>query len=101
MKKSFLKLLPFLKKAGSYSIIGIALVGGFFIGRYYKTDKVEETNPYAHAFDPNEISIAVNESNELIIIERETGNYIVYSDEVGMTVFKMYTNRIYQQAYED
>ena len=61
-----------------------------------ETKKVE--NPYAHAFSPEEISIAVNESNELIMIERATGDYIVYSDQIGQTIFGMYANRIHQEA---
>lgn len=101
MKKFVIRVLPYLKKIGSYSIVGIALIGGFFIGRYYKGDQTQKINLYAHTLDINDISIAVNESNELILIERDTGKYIVYSDEVGMTIFKMYTNRIYQKAYED
>ena len=51
-----------------------------------------------HAFSPSEISIAVNESNELIMIERATGEYIVYSDTIGQTIFGMYANRIHQEV---
>jgi hypothetical protein len=65
-------------------------------GAEQKQEKVE--NPYAHAFSPEEISIAVNESNELIMIERATGEYIVYSDEIGQTIFGMYANRIHQEV---
>jgi hypothetical protein len=49
-------------------------------------------------FAPDEISIAVNESNELIMIERATGDYIVYSDQIGQTIFGMYANRIHQEV---
>jgi hypothetical protein len=68
-------------------------------GLYQKhTSKPTQENPYAHAFSPEEISIAVNESNELIMIERATGKYIVYSDQIGQTIFGMYANRIHQEA---
>jgi hypothetical protein len=40
----------------------------------------------------------VNESNELIMIERSTGKYIVYSDKIGQTIFGMYANRIHQEV---
>jgi hypothetical protein len=93
------KLVEFSKKLLNYGIICGALVVGFGFGRYYTSHEPKITsNPYSHAFSPEEISIAVNESNELILIERKTGKYIVYSDEIGMTIFKMYTNRIYQNA---
>lgn len=92
-------LVPILKKVGSYVIVVLALVSGFFIGRHIQlAENVEELNPYAHAFSPNEISIAVNEGNELLLIERSTGNYIVYSDTIGMTIFDMYSSRIFQDA---
>jgi hypothetical protein len=73
----------------------------FQLGGIYQSSKkevVEVKNPYAHAFSPEEISIAVNESNELIMIERATGKYIVYSDQIGKTIFGMYANRIHQEA---
>jgi hypothetical protein len=96
------KLVEFSKKLLNYGVICGALVAGFGLGKYYASHEPKPTdNPYSHAFSPEEISIAVNESNELILIERKTGKYIVYSDEIGMTVFKMYTNRIYQNANEN
>lgn len=104
MKDFFKKenIMPKLKKVGTFAIILIALIGGFYMGRNYQPeDEVEVVvphNPYAHAFTPDEISIAVNESNELIMIERQTGDYIVYSDTVGITIFEMYSNRIYEEA---
>ena len=93
-----------MKKLISYAIIVGALVLGFVIGRYtqnYPPDVKPETNPYSKAFAPKEISIAVNESNELIMIERATGDYIVYSDEIGQTIFGMYANRIHQEVTND
>ena len=91
------------KKALNYGVIVGALVVGFSVGKYVESHKTTkpENNPYAHAFSPEEISIAVNESNELMLVERKTGNYIVYSDTVGMTIFKIYTARIYQNATEN
>lgn len=73
----------------------------FQLGVMYQSSKKESVkleNPYAHAFSPEEISIAVNESNELIMIERSTGKYIVYSDKIGQTIFGMYANRIRQEV---
>jgi hypothetical protein len=76
--------------------LGAALfqLGGIY--QNHKSSSIKQ-NPYAHAFSPKEISIAVNEGNELIMIERATGNYIVYSDTIGQTIFGMYANRIRQE----
>ena len=85
------------------NVIIVVAVGTamFKLGGIYqssKKDVAKVENPYAHAFSPEEISIAVNESNELIMIERSTGDYIVYSDQIGKTIFGMYANRIHQEV---
>jgi uncharacterized cupredoxin-like copper-binding protein len=85
------------------TVVAFAAVAtaSFQLGAKYQSDKKEQVaieNPYDHAFSPEEISIAVNESAELIMIERKTGKYIVYSDAIGQTIFGMYANRIHQEA---
>jgi len=93
-------ILKTLKPA--INVVVIVAVGTlmFQLGGLYQKhiSKPTQENPYAHAFSPEEISIAVNESNELIMIERATGKYIVYSDQIGQTIFGMYANRIHQEA---
>lgn len=82
-------------------IAGVAIATtSFKVGAEYGNLSEEKVvdNPYAHAFSPSEISIAVNESNELIMIERATGDYIVYSDTIGQTIFNMYAVRIHQEV---
>lgn len=78
------------------AIATMAFKAGVIYGN--QPQKEVQENPYAHAFAPEEISIAVNESNELIMIERATGDYIVYSDQIGQTIFGMYANRIHQEV---
>lgn len=90
-----------LKPIVNIVILVSVATAAFKLGQTYQSSKKEEvtvSNPYAHAFSPEEISIAVNESNELIMIERATGKYIVYSDKIGQTIFGMYANRIHQEV---
>lgn len=95
--------IAFLKKytRNALNVIVAASIAAasFKLGSKYGTPEKKEVvvNPYTHAFSPEEISIAVNESNELIMIERATGKYIVYSDKIGQTIFGMYANRIHQE----
>jgi hypothetical protein len=96
------KVMNLLKPAMNLVIVAAVGTVMFRLGIAYQNNKNKETkveNPYAHAYSPEEISIAVNESNELIMIERATGEYIVYSDQIGQTIFSMYANRIHQEAY--
>jgi hypothetical protein len=100
MKINRESLMSIIKPVLNTVVITGACVTCFQLGSIYQAEKSEDkaTNPYSHAFSPSEISIAVNESNELIMIERATGNYIVYSDTVGQTIFNMYANRIHQEV---
>lgn len=94
-------ILKIVKPALNVVIIVSVATASFKLGGMYQTSKkvkVKTENPYSHAFSPEEISIAVNEANELIMIERATGEYIVYSDQIGQTIFGMYANRIHQEA---
>jgi uncharacterized cupredoxin-like copper-binding protein len=94
-------ILKTLKPALNIVIVVSISTASFKLGSMYQASKKEDVkviNPYSHAFSPEEISIAVNESNELIMIERSTGKYIVYSDQIGQTIFGMYANRIHQEV---
>jgi hypothetical protein len=96
------KIMNLLKPTMNAIILITVGTAMFRLGIAYQNDKSKEQvkveNPYAHAYSPEEISIAVNEANELIMIERATGKYIVYSDQIGQTIFGMYANRIRQEA---
>ncbi len=87
------------KKVISYGTIVGALVLGFAIGRYTQNyPPSPEQNAYSNIYTTSNVSIAVNEGNELMLIDRANGKYQMYSDSIGMTIFKMYSNRIYQNA---
>jgi hypothetical protein len=101
MKINRESIAKIIKPALNVVIVVAVGTAMFQLGGMYQSSKKEDVkveNPYAHAFSPEEISIAVNESNELIMIERSTGDYIVYSDQIGKTIFGMYANRIHQEA---
>ena len=102
MKINKEQIVKAIKPALNVVILVSVATASFKVGGMYESSKKEEDikveNPYSHAFSPEEISIAVNESNELIMIERSTGKYIVYSDQIGQTIFGMYANRIHQEV---
>lgn len=95
------KAVLVLKKVTTYIAIVAALAVGYYVGRWkkYNESQVSDvTNPYKHVHTDTQISIAVNENEELLLIDKSTGNYVMYSDQVGRTIFDMYANRMYQQA---
>lgn len=98
------KVMNTVKGIFSYALIVVALILGFTIGRYtqnYPPKETKSENPYSTPLKPEEVSIAVDEQNNLLVIQKKTGDYIVYSNEIGVSIFKMYTNRIYQNATEN
>jgi hypothetical protein len=44
-----------------------------------------------------ETSVAINERNELMIIDRTTGEYEIYQDSIGQSIFNLYATRIQSQ----
>ncbi len=47
-----------------------------------------------------EISVAINERSELMIIDRTTGEYEIYQDSIGQSIFNLYATRI-QSEYQN
>lgn len=79
----------------SLYILGIivAFVIGFYsnqLSDYYASKSNKLTSPHTS----DNISVAVTEHNELLIIDKQTQSIEVYSDTVGIMIFKSYANRI-------
>ena len=89
------KVVDFFKKLGNYALILTMLVIGFFIGNFYNQfSSSKDAEIQIHTL--KEISIAVNESNDLMIVDKKTGTYDIFSDSVGLTIFRMYVGKISQ-----
>lgn len=61
----------------------------------------KDKNPYSQVYSTNEVSIAVNESNDLLLITKKSGEYVVYSDSVGLAIFKLYASKMYSNINEN
>ena len=48
----------------------------------------------------DKVSVAINERNELMIIDRTDGSYEIYQDSVGRCIFNLYANSI-QTKYQN
>ena len=88
-----------LKNVTIYSIIGIACVSSFFIGRYYdKLTKKEQSPTFeVEMINKNQVNLAIDQGNNLIIIDNKTGNYTIYQDSVGQTIFSLYAKNVWGQ----
>lgn len=74
-------------------IVATTLVAGFGLGYYFQELK---TKPQVvnETILNKEVRIAVDSEDKLIIMDRKTGRYIIYSDSVGKAVFKIYASKI-------
>ncbi len=45
----------------------------------------------------SKISVAINERNELMIIDRSNGSYEIYQDSIGKCIFNLYANSIHSK----
>ena len=96
------KLSPLLKlkktlTASFYPVVIIvALTIGFFSGKMYNSylNKINEKH-YKQPINHKDISIAINERNELLIIDRVSGEYKTYQDSVGRGIFDMYSKIVF------
>jgi hypothetical protein len=85
-----------------YSIVAVLLVGSYYLGRLQKTyeyEMVAETNeePIVRSIKKDSINLAVDEGNNLIIIDNSTGKYTIYQDSIGYKIFKLYAGTIWRE----
>lgn len=77
----------------TYFVVLISFICGYFIGYYYiefSKMRTTETNRLIKEVKKNSINLAVDENNNLIMIDKSTGNYTVYQDSVGQSIFNLY-----------
>lgn len=95
------KIKSIFKELGKYSIITVVIVASFFLGKFYesfqktKVEKVIITN-----IQRSDVNIAIDENNHLMVIDKKTGDYVVYQDSIGNSIFKLYAKSIWAQHNE-
>jgi hypothetical protein len=90
------KFTIFVSNLSKVAVVIAAMFVGFSLGEIYhnykmsvKSQKMQQTRSTAST------SVAVNERKELMIFDRKTGTYQVFSDSVGRMVFDIYAARMY------
>jgi hypothetical protein len=87
---------------GKIAIVLIAITIGFILGDLYHQAKEskEEKAPLdlKHVNTLKETSVAINERNELMVINRNQGTYEIYSDSIGKVIFQLYASQMVSKA---
>ena len=81
------------------SFIIISLITGFYTGSAYN-DEYGPKKPTINMVKVNrdQVNLALDEHNHLIIIDKKTGDYTVYQDSIGLSVFKLYARNIFSDT---
>ena len=92
-----------MKKVIDLSLYVLGIVAAFVIGFY--CNQLTEFNAFksekfSKPIGAANISVAVTEHNELLIINRDNQSFDVYSDTIGVSIFKAYAARIAEVQHE-
>lgn len=75
------------------AIIAATLIGGFGLGYYFNELKMKPKAVNETILN-KEVRIAIDSEDKLIMMDRKTGSYTIYSDSIGRIIFKMYASKI-------
>ena len=74
-------------------IVSSTLVAGFGMGYYFQELK-RQPQAVNETILNKEVRIAIDSEDKLIMMDRKTGSYTIYSDSVGRIIVKMYASKI-------
>lgn len=99
LKNLKVKLSQLFKNGVIYGIIICAVAASFFVGIFYNqmTNKDKSSKVQIKTIVKSEVRLAIDEDNHLIVIDKKTGNYSVYQDSIGKTIFKLYAKNVWGQ----
>lgn len=90
------QIIKFAQRMFNAIIVTSTLVAGFGLGYYFQELKMKPKAVNETILN-KEVRIAVDSEEKLILMDRKTGQYTIYSDSVGKTIFKMYASKIAAQ----
>jgi hypothetical protein len=84
------------KSMGVVLFVVASLFGGFSVGYFYN-QQYGPKKPTIQMVKVNrsQVNLAIDEHNHLIVIDKTTGDYTVYQDSIGMSIFKLYAKNIF------
>lgn len=92
------KIKTFVKHFMFYVVFVLSLSVGFSVGYYYNTIKSYKKNIYApEVVMKKDITLAIDEANNMIVINKKDGTYVVYQDSIGYVIFNFYAKNIWGQ----
>jgi hypothetical protein len=88
----------FVKHFLFYFVFLLSLSVGFSIGYYYNVIKLLNKKTYSSdIIKKKDVTLAIDENNNMILFNKKTGTYSVYQDSVGITIFNFYAKAIWNE----
>ena len=97
MEKAVEAAKAVLKPISNWALFSMSVTAAFFIGSYYPTIKSslqDNKTKIVNPIDLNQCSVSITDRGEMLIIRRNSGEFEVYDENVGLAVFKAYGSRI-------
>ena len=73
-------------------VISLLYIG--YTAEFHYEKLIREKQTPLELKNSSNTSVALNEFNQLIIIDKQTNKYVIYTDTVGKNIFGMYINQI-------
>ena len=91
------KLKKALKVAVNYSLIILGMSVFFTLGYYYKDLKSYANRSKPEYIKRSEVTIAIDENSNFMIIAKNDGTYTMMDDSIGRAIFDIYAKNIWSQ----
>lgn len=79
----------------NYFFIIIAMIAVFTLGFYFKDLKNLSNKGKPVEYRKSEVTVAIDESNNVMIINKNDGTYILLEDSIGVSIFGVITKNIW------
>jgi hypothetical protein len=78
-----------------YIILGMGVF--FTLGYYYNTLKELSKLGKPEFITRKEVTVAIDENNNFMIIDKTKGTYIILEDQIGTVIFNVYAKNLWGQ----
>ena len=91
------KAVKVLKVVLNYSLIILGMSVFFTLGYYYKDIKSYSKKSTPTYIKRSEVTIAIDENSNFMIIAKNDGTYTLMDDSIGRAIFDIYAKNIWSQ----
>lgn len=100
MKNVIEKMKKPVKVFLHYFIITVTMIACFTVGYYFNALK-SYTNHKPEVIKRSDVTIAIDENSNFMIIAKEDGSYTILEDSVGRAIFDIYAKNIWAQTTQE